>query len=79
MTPETPADQMTQDLCDFYRLVIDPPEDESRVCFQLEGACEWAYKSRITAKFQDGRLVYLGIPDDVNLPEDHPLEKLNFA
>ena len=79
VTPETPADQMAPDLFNLFRLVIDPPEDESHVCFQLEGECEWAYKSRITAKFQDGRLVYLGIPDEVNYPEEHPLEKLNFA
>ena len=54
----TPPREMLK--CFYCALIVDPPEDPSRIGYQLSGNCDWEEEHGIEIDILDDKLVYLG-------------------
>ena len=55
-------------------LIVDVPQDPSRIGYQLSGNCDWEEEHGIEIVVLDGRLIYLGEFSGVS-PWDYPIEE----
>lgn len=60
-------------------LIVDAPEDSSRIGYQLSGNCDWEEEHGIEIVVLDGKLVYLGEFADESPWTDHSEESWNSA
>ncbi len=60
-------------------LIVDTPEDPSRIGYQLSGNCDWEEEHGIEIVILDNKLVYLGEYTDVSPWTDHSEESWNSA
>ncbi len=78
-----PVDENTPPLemlkCFYCTLIVDAPEDPSRIGYQLSGNCDWEEEHGIEIDILDGRLVYLGEYCGESPWTDHSEESWNCA
>ena len=60
-------------------LVVGPPQDPSKIGYQLSGNCDWEIEHGIEIDILDGKLVYLGAFSGESPWDDHSNENWNFA
>jgi len=60
-------------------LIVDVPEDPSRIGYQLSGNCDWEEEHGIEIDILDGKLVYLGEYAGESPWSDHSEESWNCA
>lgn len=59
-------------------LIVDAPQDCSRIGYQLCGNCDWEEEHGIVIDILDGKLVYLSEYSSQSPWDDH-LEEWNYA
>ena len=78
-----PVDENTPPLdmlkCFYCALIVDAPEDPSRIGYQLSGNCDWEEEHGIEIDILDGRLVYLSEYSGQSPWDDHSDEEWNYA
>ena len=74
---DTPPLEMLK--CFDCALIVDAPEDPSRIGYQLSGNCGWEEEHGIEIDILDGKLVYLSEYAGQSPWEDHSDEEWNCA
>ena len=78
-----PVDENTPPLemlkCFYCALIVDAPEDPSRIGYQLSGNCDWEEEHGIEIDILDGKLVYLSEYAGQSPWDDHSDEEWNYA
>lgn len=78
-----PVDENTPPLemlkCFYCALIVDAPEDPSRIGYQLSGNCDWEEEHGIEIDILDGKLVFLGEYSGESPWTDHSEESWNCA
>ena len=74
---DTPPQEMLK--CFYCALIVDAPEDSSRIGYQLSGNCDWEEEHGIEIDILDGKLVYLSEYSGQSPWDDHSDEEWNYA
>jgi len=78
ITPETPPNEIMKCFSPSV-LVIDSPDDESRIGYQLECNCDWEIEHGMEIDILDGKLVYLSMFNGYSPWLEYDDDDLNFA
>ena len=65
--------------CFYCALIVEAPEDPSRIGYQLSGNCDWEEEHGIEIDILDGKLVYLSEYAGQSPWDDHSDEEWNYA
>lgn len=81
MTIQVDEDTPPRDMlkCFYCALIVDAPEDPSRIGYQLSGNCDWEEEHGIEIDILDGKLVYLSEYAGQSPWDDHSDEDWNYA
>ena len=74
---DTPPLEMLK--CFRCALIVDAPEDPSRIGYQLSGNCDWEEEHGIEIDILDDKLVYLSEYAGQSPWDDHSDEEWNYA